>query len=198
MSKQSAGGKARAAILTPEERSQIAKAGAAKRWAGRHKVPLRKPGAGFIYGVGTDKAGPLKIGRTSDVAFRLKHLQMGNPLVLVPWFSVEVPQMQAYSVEHVERQVHHLLREHRIRGEWFDVAADIAEQAAMVALEEIQAKHFAPRRDDGETILLYLPDATLERVRAYAERRGIKLGAACLELISRAEHPERPERSRWR
>jgi hypothetical protein len=65
---------------------------------------------GMIYFVRTRKA--IKIGYATDLRKRLTQLQVGNSNPLKVMLTVP-------GTKGDEAQLHHLFREHRIRGEWF-------------------------------------------------------------------------------
>jgi hypothetical protein len=72
-------------------------------------------GDGEIYVI-TDDAGHCKIGWAKVSESRLRILQTGNPRTL--------RLLAVWSGTHDdERRLHHALRRHRVRGEWFDAAA---------------------------------------------------------------------------
>lgn len=66
-----------------------------------------------IYVVGGNEA-PYKVGFTTNLHERLKHIQTGHPHPLRPLVTAETPNAAAY-----ERQVHSLLSDYRLSGEWF-------------------------------------------------------------------------------
>lgn len=87
---------------------------------GRTRTSSRQTGIYFIQ----EEDGPVKIGRADYPASRLASMQSGNPreLHMLGWF--EAPA-------EVERQLHSLLSQYRIRGEWFEPHAVV-----FAALEE--------------------------------------------------------------
>ena len=66
-----------------------------------------------IYVIGGNEA-PYKIGFTTNLHDRLKDIQTGHPHPLKPVAIAETPNAAAY-----ERQVHLLLSDYRLSGEWF-------------------------------------------------------------------------------
>lgn len=111
-------------------------------------LPQIKPASRFghapaLYVMGTDEDGPVKIGYTSDVALRVRSLQVGNPLpILVLGIRLVLPDflpsgrdpnilalLKQCAVK-LEKAVHKELHfmDLRLMGEWFDVSAPEALQ----------------------------------------------------------------------
>lgn len=74
----------------------------------------------YVYVIGVDADGPVKVGFAADVAVRLSALQIGCPDELMVHKAVSVPKVMA---DLVERAVHAKLKEHHRRGEWYNVTA---------------------------------------------------------------------------
>lgn len=73
-------------------------------------IPQAAEALGVIYFIRTRKA--IKIGYATDLKKRLTQLQVGNSNPLKVMLTVP-------GTKEDEALLHHLLREHRIRGEWF-------------------------------------------------------------------------------
>ena len=67
----------------------------------------------MIYAMQAGDNGPVKIGIAINPASRLRELQTGNPQALRIVEKIDAPDRQ-------ERFLHERLKEHRIRGEWFN------------------------------------------------------------------------------
>ena len=65
----------------------------------------------MIYFIQTGNNGPVKIGRANDPGLRLKQLQTANPNKLRLITTIKGNN---------DNLVHHILRGHNIRGEWFE------------------------------------------------------------------------------
>lgn len=89
----------------------------------------------YIYVMGYDRGGPLKVGRAVDPAARRRELQTGSHRELKIFLAVMcgVPTM----VE-IERLSHLGLAKQRISGEWFDVPVETAIAAIWAAFEAFQ------------------------------------------------------------
>ena len=72
----------------------------------------------MVYFVQSGEGGPIKIGFADDVGLRVKGLQVGNPCELR--LLAAVPGGQP-----LEMQIHHVLRQHCIHGEWFHPHGDV-------------------------------------------------------------------------
>jgi hypothetical protein len=71
-----------------------------------------------VYFIQAGTSGPIKIGTAQDPQSRLVRLQTANPW---PLYSV----LLIWAPAGLERELHRLLAEHRIRGEWFRPHADV-------------------------------------------------------------------------
>lgn len=74
--------------------------------------------SGWVYFAQRGASGPIKIGTAENVVSRLSQLQTGSPEQLRLLLRIR----GGYAVE---RMIHTQLREHRIRGEWFNAARDV-------------------------------------------------------------------------
>lgn len=83
-------------------------------------------------------AGSVKIGVAANLANRLRDLQAANPsaIALVCSFG---PMRRAIACQ-VEYRAHYLLREKRVRGEWFSCSVDEAIEAVKVAKTYVRNK----------------------------------------------------------
>lgn len=80
-----------------------------------------------VYVIGPASGRPVKIGYASDTAKRLSGIQNGNHEEL--HIHYEFCCDGRLDAERVEKAAHSVLRDRRIRGEWFDVDADAAADA---------------------------------------------------------------------
>lgn len=94
-------------------------------------LPL--PAQAYVYVIGADD-GPQKIGVANDPKGRLSIFQVGNPTTLVISAAEPVTREQAFAVEHY---AHQLLKERRVRGEWFDVSPIEAIDAVRLAIDAV-------------------------------------------------------------
>lgn len=83
-------------------------------------LELKASGGGAIYIVAWKESGPVKIGKTVCLEKRLISLQCGNPEQLFIFGAIIV---QYGKIGLSERRIHHGLRNRRLKGEWFDIAA---------------------------------------------------------------------------
>ncbi|WP_087866098.1 GIY-YIG nuclease family protein [Comamonas thiooxydans] len=104
-----------------------------------------------VYFIRHGNTGPIKIGRASEVKRRIGQLQTGNPttLQLLGWL---VPSCD----DAMERQLHLLYAEYRVRGEWFEIDQNHV-------LSQLQ-KHngFVPKKGDAFEIVGYNRDGIPE------------------------------------
>lgn len=112
-------------VLSPLERSKIASDAARARWD--------TASGASIYIIGPD-VGPLKVGVSADPIKRLKGVQSGHPLALSIKATFEVGSLPPYEVETL---AHSLLRDSRLKGEWFACSFEEASAAVAQALGEI-------------------------------------------------------------
>lgn len=97
--------------------------------------------AHMLYVIGADEDGPVKIGKSSDVAQRVMTMQVGNPMPLLvlgvrlvlpktipAGVSMNILQTAKACVSKVEKAVHWELHKIGLRmmGEWFDVTTSEA------------------------------------------------------------------------
>lgn len=71
-----------------------------------------------VYFLQTERHGPIKVGIARVVASRIKTIQDYHPYPLV--LLGDVPGARKH-----EAQIHRLLRDYRLRGEWFSAHADV-------------------------------------------------------------------------
>lgn len=70
----------------------------------------------MIYVIGPEESAIVKIGHTTNKpSFRLGNLQTGNPELLVVRWAGEGDEL-------LERHLHAVFKDYRIRGEWFDLS----------------------------------------------------------------------------
>ncbi len=97
----------------------------------------RNPGTKVYVIHEVDAPGVCKIGVAGDLAKRLMYLQCGTWRRLTIAFASEVPTKA--SAHAVERVVHQYLAVHHVRGEWFRVTPDHANQAVAEAIASLEA-----------------------------------------------------------
>lgn len=190
-SKQSTGGRARAASLPADRRRLIASSAALARWGKARAAE----GETFAYVIGP-KLGPMKIGVAADLVSRRSALQVGNHDELEIHHATPVA---APIARHVEAYVHWLLADHVRGGEWFDVDAPTAEAATAQAKADVEAGKRAPERPKPAVktrsvtrMIFDLTDddrSALERLRV---ARGLRSHAETLRALIRGEGGEPP------
>ena len=82
-----------------------------------HWLPRRS-----VYFAQMGAAGPIKIGMAREPAKRIDTIQSGNPYPLTVLLTV-APAWT--STRDLERRLHHLFSNNRMRGEWFESTADL-------------------------------------------------------------------------
>ena len=95
-----------------------------------------------------------KVGVSSDVESRLAQLQTGNPLELT------IEEVYGFeNAEIAERAIHQAWKEHRVRGEWFDlkVADDAVVEIFQQTCDYLGGKRYVP--DSYETTDVDVEDA---------------------------------------
>lgn len=83
--------------------------------------------AGYIYVIRARESGRIKIGHSRDPKRRLAQLQSASHeklTLLTPSFPA--PRF-------VERELHRVLRKHRVRGEWYSNAEDLTRACREIA-----------------------------------------------------------------
>lgn len=78
---------------------------------------------GYVYVVGFEEPGVVKVGSARVISLRLDQMQTGNPFRLHLIGAVSIYDCDPCTVE---REAHKRLKDCRIRGEWFDIEADDA------------------------------------------------------------------------
>jgi hypothetical protein len=105
-------------------------------------LPIPFPAQAYAYVIGAID-GPQKIGVATTPTQRLVMLQSGNAASLVLSGAIPMSRAEAFAVE---RQAHWLLRDDRLRGEWFDVSPGEALAAVQQAYADVTAgRHQAER-----------------------------------------------------
>lgn len=84
-----------------------------------------------IYVIVSDN-GPVKVGITNDPKRRLKWFQSASPDKMTLAYVASV----GADARAIERKAHGLLKEHRLKGEWFDTSAWRAAEAISAAIYE--------------------------------------------------------------
>lgn len=92
---------------------------------------------GYVYVIGFDEPGIVKIGSALSPGTRLTELQCGNPFELKLRSAVGLYEGSPVLVEFA---AHKLLADRRIRGEWFHVDATDALRAIIKAARNLKAK----------------------------------------------------------
>lgn len=77
----------------------------------------------FVYIIATLRDGmpsePVKVGITKSIASRFATLQTASPNKLEVYFAAPVPTRG--NAQNIEKGFHHVLRKHRLNGEWFEL-----------------------------------------------------------------------------
>ncbi|MFC7663671.1 GIY-YIG nuclease family protein [Methylorubrum suomiense] len=118
--------------------------------------------------------GPVKVGVTNDVESRRSVLQVASLTALEISLSVALSRQEAFAVE---RHAHFLLKEHRVRGEWFRVLPVRAVQAVQAARRAVacgeghrsrMARAQVPKAKLEDTTIVRFAAGTLDRIDAVA------------------------------
>lgn len=99
------------------------------------KEAFALPAQAYVYVIG-DPGGPQKIGVAANPEQRRYMLQGASPVSLVISAAIPATRSEAFRVE---AYAHWLLRDQRLRGEWFDITPNEARNAigeAFVAVSE--------------------------------------------------------------
>lgn len=119
----------------------------------------------MIYFVRAGAHGPVKIGKTNDVATRVAELATAHYETLSVLATLDV-------ANRVETLLHRLLKEHRLKGEWFawcpEVAA-VVELAKAGKLPDFPYDHHREERERGLTEQA----RGAAHLAAYLKRRGV-------------------------
>jgi hypothetical protein len=101
---------------------------------GRERVPSTETidGRPCVYVIGESDSGPVKIGVSTQVGYRLECLQSGNYRQLKILFSSDfiATRREAW---HIENKIHKLLNGFVIRSEWFLCSAKAAIEAINIS-----------------------------------------------------------------
>jgi hypothetical protein len=93
-------------------------------------VPDPAPATGHVYLIRVVDTNMVKIGYTTNpVRHRMSQLQVGNPNALEILALVETPRYKE-----IERELHQLLANRRVRGEWFNLQPDVDCEALLSKL----------------------------------------------------------------
>lgn len=92
---------------------------------------------GYIYIIGFDEPGVVKIGSAQSPLTRLSELQCGNPFELQLRYVVSVYEGSPILIEFA---THRLASEYKIRGEWFDLSAEEALAVVIKSARNAKAK----------------------------------------------------------
>lgn len=110
-------------------------------------IPL--PAEAYVYVIGADD-GPQKIGIANDPESRRSLFQTGNHALLKVAAAAPVSRKEAGIVE---RYAHWLLRDQRVRGEWFNVSPDEARQAIDDAVRAVRERKELPFKTSGRSAI---------------------------------------------
>ncbi len=97
---------------------------------------------GFVYVIGFNEPGIVKIGSAVSVALRLEQLQCGNPFELKVHGVVSIYDIQPVLVEFAAHKRAKQMGTH-IRGEWFQLDGDDALRCVIAAARSKRA-HYGP------------------------------------------------------
>ena len=81
-----------------------------------------KPIIEYVYFIQVVENGPIKIGKTRNIASRLISLQSGNHEKIVLLYSLHNTKPK---IRLIERSLHDRFKRHKIRGEWFRANPEI-------------------------------------------------------------------------
>ena len=127
----------------------------------------------FVYVIGAPD-GPVKVGVTNDVESRRSVLQVASLTALEISLSVPLSRREAFAVE---RHAHWLLKDQRVRGEWFRVASADAVKAVQAARHAVargeghskrQVTERVPKDKLKDKTLVRFKEGTLDRIDAVA------------------------------
>jgi len=134
----------------------------------------------FLYIVGPNDQGPVKIGRGSDAYGRVNELQIGNWVELHVLAAIETASR--HDAVLLEGCVHAALGHAFVRGEWFAVSLAYAVQAVRDVAERLGVKWKAvagnwsdtrvPKRD-----IIYLGITKRKFSRPYNKKRGLHVSS---------------------
>ena len=80
-------------------------------------MPRAKKPTHYVYFIRAGINGPIKIGKAVDIKKRIDQMQTGNHLDLI--LVGKIPFDSESMALSIERHLHYILRDKRIRGEWF-------------------------------------------------------------------------------
>ncbi len=90
----------------------------------------------YVYAIGHQTQGPVKIGFTNNLETRLRAIQTGNPEKLHLHHFLEFDSET--NMRKAEKILHETLRHKRKKGEWFDILPS----EAILELDYIMIKSF--------------------------------------------------------
>lgn len=95
---------------------------------------------GYVYVIGFNEPGIVKIGSATSIGCRLTSLQSGNPFELIVRAAVSVYDIEPISVE---MKAHKLAAKvgRKIRGEWFDIDEDDALRCIIEAAKSKRTRY---------------------------------------------------------
>lgn len=131
---------------------------------------------GYVYVIGFEEAGVVKIGSALAPTMRLTELQCGNPFVLHLRAAVSI---YVGSPVLVEQAAHRLADDFRIRAEWFELETDEALAVVIKAARNLKAKFGAYVHAHEQSLIEGRVKNAIQEDAQEAERRRIlrqKLG----------------------
>lgn len=88
-----------------------------------------------VYVMAEEGSASLKIGHAANPRLRLSNMRVGSSRIISLVYEVRCEQADA-----VERKVHDLLAEQRVRGEWFSVTEEEARAAIAFVIAKLRVK----------------------------------------------------------
>jgi Meiotically up-regulated gene 113 len=137
----------------------------------------------WIYFVRYGEEGPIKIGRADDPKRRVASLEVSTPmkLILLGAMLSEQAQME-------EEALHRRLHKHRIRGEWFDAKAVLAEmellESRLVPAEQTGCQYLDNPWSRSEIIHIRVTPEEITQWRAFAQAQNKSLSAWIRDLVN--------------
>jgi hypothetical protein len=93
-------------------------------------------GKAAIYAIGPERGRPLKIGMATNIFHRFTTLQISHWERL--WIHYVVWTQGKLVAGRIEKECHKILIQNRIRGEWFDIPAQLACDTMHVAADRLK------------------------------------------------------------
>lgn len=129
----------------------------------------------MIYFVQAGVRGPVKIGKTNNLPARLSSLTIAHYETLSVLATLNLP-------DKVENRLHRLLKEHRIRGEWFRWCPEVQNVVELAKAGLVPEFPYNHRREELAVAAEKEAAAGAKRLASCLKRRGLTVVGAAKQI----------------